>query len=68
MLKNWKPERVTLFVDHPALDDAEMKAVHHIGYEQVAADRQGVTNLFTSNKVKQAIRDKGIQLISYNES
>ncbi len=67
MLQKLEAGKSYLFVDHPALDDAEMKAVHHIGYEQVAADRQGVTNLFTSDKVKQAIRDKGIQLISYNE-
>ena len=67
MLQKLEVGKSYLFVDHPALDDAEMKAVYHIGYEQVAVDRQGVTNLFTSDKVKQAIRDKGIQLISYNE-
>ena len=33
-----------LFLDHPALDNEEMKTVFHIGYEQVALDRQGVTD------------------------
>jgi CubicO group peptidase (beta-lactamase class C family) len=45
-----------------------MQAVHHIGYEGVAADRQGVTELFTNTKVKELIREKGIQLISYNDA
>lgn len=31
-----------LFLDHPALDNEEMRTVFHIGYEQVALDRQGV--------------------------
>ncbi|MEL6594024.1 MAG: polysaccharide deacetylase family protein [Bacteroidota bacterium] len=54
-----------LFVEHPGYDNAELRAIHHIGYENVAADRQGVTNLFTSELVKQVIRDLGIELISY---
>ncbi|MEM6343181.1 MAG: polysaccharide deacetylase family protein [Bacteroidota bacterium] len=54
-----------LFVEHPAYDNAEMRAVYHIGYENVAADRQGVTDLFTSELVKQVIKDLGIELISY---
>jgi hypothetical protein len=35
------------------------------GYEAVAADRQGVTDLFTNPKVRSIIQKKGIQLISY---
>lgn len=56
-----------MFIDHPALDNDEMRTVGHIGYEHVAADRQGVTDLFTSDRVKQALREKGIKLISYND-
>ena len=56
-----------MFIDHPALDNDEMRPVGHIGYEHVAADRQGVTDLFTSDRVKQALREKGIKLISYND-
>lgn len=44
-----------------------MQTVGHIGYEWVAKDRQGVTDLFTSDKVKNAIKEKGIQLVTYNE-
>ena len=50
-----------LFLDHPALDNEEMRTVFHIGYEQVALDRQGVTDLLTSPRVKQVIEDKGIK-------
>ncbi len=56
-----------IFIDHPALNNEEMQAVHHIGNEDVAIDRQEVTDLFTSEKVKNAIREKGIELVSYND-
>ncbi len=56
-----------VFLEHPGLDNAELRAIHHIGYENVAEDRQGVTDLFTSEKVKRAIYGKGIRLVSYRE-
>ena len=49
-----------MFLDHPALNNEEMQTVGHIGYENVAVDRQGVTDIFTSDKVKQVIKDKNI--------
>ncbi len=66
MLNNLESGKSYFFIDHPALNNAEMQAVHHIGYEDVAIDRQGVTDLFTSAKVKAAIQEKGIRLINYN--
>jgi chitin disaccharide deacetylase len=65
MLDDLKPGESYVFVDHPGLDTPELKAIHHIGYENVAADRQGVTDLFTDASVKEAIKKKGIKLISY---
>lgn len=65
MLDSLKPGNTYLFVDHPALDGAEMRAIYHIGYENVAADRQGVTDLWTNPLVMETIRKKNIQLISY---
>ena len=56
-----------LFLDHSALDNDEMNTVFHIGYEDVALDRQGVTELLTSPPVRKAIEDKGIKLISINQ-
>ena len=54
-----------LFVEHPAHDTDEMATVGHKGYENVATDREWVTRVFTSEKVKETIKKKGIQLISY---
>lgn len=54
-----------LFVEHPARDTEEMKTVGHKGYENVGLDRDWVTRVFTSEKVKQTIKKKGIKLISY---
>ncbi|MBE9462247.1 polysaccharide deacetylase family protein [Dyadobacter subterraneus] len=67
MLGKLESGKTYLFLDHPGLNDAELKAVSHIGYENVAEDRQGVTDLFTSEKVKAAIKEKGIQLIGYKD-
>lgn len=54
-----------LFVEHPAKDTDEIKTVGHKGYENVATDREWVTRVFTSEKVKETIKKKGIELISY---
>jgi predicted glycoside hydrolase/deacetylase ChbG (UPF0249 family) len=67
MLGKLEAGKTYLFVDHPGLDDAELRAVSHIGYEDVAIDRQGVTDVFTSEKVKAAIKEKGIKLIAYKD-
>jgi predicted glycoside hydrolase/deacetylase ChbG (UPF0249 family) len=66
-LEKLKPGKTYLFVDHPGLDSPELRAVHHIGYEEVAIDRQGVTDAWTSPAVKDAIRRRGIKLISYKD-
>lgn len=54
-----------LFLDHPGFDNEELRAVHHAGYENVAQDRQGVTNLLTSAEIKKLLKEKNIVLISY---
>jgi hypothetical protein len=56
-----------LFVEHPGFDVPEMRAMGHLGYTNVAADREGVTRVFTSEKVKAAVREKGVKLVSYAE-
>jgi predicted glycoside hydrolase/deacetylase ChbG (UPF0249 family) len=56
-----------LFVDHPGLDSPELRSIHHIGYEDVAVDRQGVTDLWTNPKVKEIIRTRKIRLVSYKD-
>ncbi|HMH35011.1 MAG TPA: polysaccharide deacetylase family protein, partial [Puia sp.] len=65
MLNQLQAGKMYIFVDHPGLNSPELQAIHHIGYETVAADRQGVTDLWTNPAIKEAIRQKGIELISY---
>lgn len=67
MLGTLQPGKTYLFVDHPGFDNAELHAVFHTGYEDVAKDRQGVTDLFTSKEVMSAIKTKGISIISYKD-
>ena len=64
MLEGLKPG-THLFIDHPALDTAEMRAIGHSGYYDVAEDRDAVTKVFISEQVKKTIKKLGIQLISY---
>ena len=56
-----------MFVDHPALDTPEMRAVGHVGYENVAVDRQGVADAWTSPAAKDVVRRRGIELIGYKD-
>ena len=67
MLESLEAGKTYLFIDHPGLDSPELRAIRHIGYEQVAVDRQGVTDAWTSPRVRASIKAKGIQLIGYRD-
>ncbi len=67
MLNKLEPGKTYIFLDHPGIETMQLKAVYHIGYEDVQTDRQGVTDLFTNEKVKALIKEKGIQLIGYRD-
>ncbi len=67
MLDKLEESKTYVYVEHPGLDNDELKAIYHIGYEDVSKGRQDVTNIFTSEKVKEAIIRKGIQLVSYRD-
>lgn len=54
-----------IFVEHPGLDVPEMRALGHPGYEGVAVDRQGVTDMFVSPRAREVIARRGIELVSY---
>jgi chitin disaccharide deacetylase len=56
-----------LHIDHAATDDPEMRAVGHLGYEWVAADRSAVLEAWTSPKVREVITRRGITLTNYRE-
>lgn len=64
MLRTLKPDDY-LFVDHPSFDNNEMRAVYMKGYEDVAQDRQGVTDLFTNSEIRKLMESLHIQVISY---
>lgn len=67
----WNLERLEpgtfLFIDHPAKDTPEMRAIFHKGYENVAEDRDWVTQVFTSARILETIKKKNIRLISYKD-
>ena len=67
MLQTLEPGNTYIFVDHPAFDTPEMRAIHHIGYEDVAADRQGVVDIWTDGEIIALIKKLKIQLISYKD-
>jgi predicted glycoside hydrolase/deacetylase ChbG (UPF0249 family) len=56
-----------IVIEHPGLDTPEMQAMGHKGYWEVASHRDGVTRSFTSPKVKEVIKRRGIQLVSYHD-
>ena len=64
MLGSLKPGTY-LFVEHPGLDTPEARGIGHTGYDDVAVQRQAVTDMFTSPEVKKAIETKKIKTISY---
>jgi hypothetical protein len=66
LVEGLKPGR-WLIIEHPAYDTTEIRGMGHLGYENVAEDREGVTRAFTSPKVMEAVRRRGIRLISYGE-
>jgi len=56
-----------LYVEHPAMNFRELESIGHRTYKEVGYDREGVTRLFTSEKVLEVIRKKNIELISYGD-
>lgn len=56
-----------LLVEHPGYDGPELETIGHVGYENVAADRAGVTQVLTSKKVKKALQKRNIQVIAYKD-
>lgn len=62
-----EPGKTYLFVEHPGTDSPELRATGHDGYYGVASDRHLVTEVFTSDRVKAALRARGVELISYRD-
>lgn len=56
-----------VFVEHPGLEDAEMQNVRSNPAFNLGKDRQVVTDIWTNEKVKKALEEKGVELISYKD-
>lgn len=56
-----------ILLDHAALDTPEMRAIHHPGYENVAQDRQAVTDSWTHPLVKDVVKRRRIKLVGHND-
>lgn len=56
-----------LHADHPCLDTHESGAIWHVGYENVAVDRQGVVDAWTDAEVLKIIEQRDIRLVSYGD-
>jgi hypothetical protein len=54
-------------IEHAAMDDPEMRAIHHPGYENVAADRDAVRQAWCSPRVLEVVRRRNIRVVSYRE-
>lgn len=66
-LQKLEPGNTYLYIEHPGLDTPEMQGYGHTGYENVPTDRDLVTKTFTSEKIKEVIKEKNIKLISYKD-
>jgi len=64
MLDKLENGKTYLFVEHPANESDEMKAIGNKDMLTVARDRHWVTQVFTSPKVIKTIQEKGIELIA----
>ena len=67
MIERLEAGKTYVYVEHPALDNPEMRAIYHIGYEDVAEGRQDVTTMWTDERVKEALLRKGVELVSYKD-
>lgn len=67
MINHLEDGKTYVYVEHPGIDDDELRAISHIGYEDVAQGRQDVTIMFTSEKVREAITKRGVELVSYKD-
>jgi predicted glycoside hydrolase/deacetylase ChbG (UPF0249 family) len=57
-----------LFVEHPALDTPEMRAIWHTGYTNVAGSRHIVTQSLIHPALRKIIEARHIELVSYKEA
>lgn len=70
-LKKMENGKTYWTIEHPGLDNEEMKGIYLIAPDgtknDVGADRQDVTDTFTSKVIMQYIKNQGIELVSFGD-
>jgi len=66
MLNKLEAGKNYMFIAHPSLYNFETSTVKHAGYEWMAEDRQGETNMLEDYSMREVLREKNIQLSSYS--
>ena len=56
-----------IFIDHPAVESAELRETGHCGYEDVQQDRLTCLQTLTSDVLRKQVERLGIELISYRD-
>jgi len=54
-------------IDHPGLEGAEMQTVNYNPADNLGKERQAVTDIWTNEKVKKALQEKGVEIIGYKD-
>ena len=54
-----------LFIEHPAYNTPEMQTIMQKATDRIGKDREYIVKMFTDERVKSAIKAKGIHLVSY---
>ncbi len=71
ILKSLEKGKTYWLLEHPGLDNEEMNGIYQISgngeRNDVGADRQDVTDTFTSPEVLKYIEDNGIELVSFGD-
>jgi predicted glycoside hydrolase/deacetylase ChbG (UPF0249 family) len=57
-----------IFIDHPAVESAELSETGHSGYEDVQQDRLTCLQTLTSDGLRRQVERLGIELISYRDT
>jgi len=66
-LKKMEKGKTYWTIEHPAFDDEEMEGIYAREGQDVGADRQDVTNTFTSPVIMKYIKDNNIELVSFGD-
>lgn len=71
VLKSLEKDKTYWLLEHPGIDNEEMEGIYQTRQNgernDVGADRQDVTDTFTSPEVLKYIEENGIELVSFRD-